>query len=120
MARTHRRDPVSNAFRRIKSGKKAALLRALIKKSVLWLNARHEKKQAINLCVRLQIPPERLPELFHGKKYGHEVVQELEAMAEMANRANLAPAQTKQLFKNSGTFEQARAALEQMSQQQAA
>jgi hypothetical protein len=94
-------------------------MRALLKKSVLWLNARREKKQAINLCTRLQIPPERLPELFHGKKFGHEVVQELEAMAEMANRANLAPQQTKQLFKQYRTIEQVRAALEQMTQPQA-
>jgi|TARA_B100002003_G_scaffold199608_1_gene190649 hypothetical protein len=114
--RIHRPSPVSVIYRGIKGSKKAALLRALLKKSVLWLNARHEKKQAINLCARLQIPPERLPELFHGKKYGHEIVQELEAMAEMANRANLAPIQTKQIFKNSRTFEQARNALEQMAQ----
>ena len=107
-SRIYRRDPVSAAYRKIKGSSKAKILRALIKRSVLWLNARKEKKQAINLCTRLQIPPERLPELFKGKKYGHEIVQELEAMAEMANRANLAPQQTKQIFRNSRTIEQAK------------
>lgn len=115
-SRIYRRDPVAAAVRKIKGSKKTKILRALIKKSVTWLNARHEKRQAIHLCTRLQIPPERLPELFHGKKYGHEVVQELEAMAEMANRANLNPMQTKEIFRKSRTIEQARAYLEQMAQ----
>ncbi len=114
--RIYRKNRLADAYRKMRGSVKLKFLRAMLKKSLVWLNARREKKQVSLLCSRLQLPPEKLPQLFKGKKYGHEVVQELEAMVEMANRSNLTPMQTKQIFKQARTIEQARAYLEQLAQ----
>ena len=116
--RVVRRNPELAFWNRIRDSQKAKFLRKLAEKSILWLGRRREKRKAIMLCAQLQLPPEAVKKLLAGKKFGHEVIQELQQLVEMADNAGLNAHQRRTLFKNARTIEHARAVLQQMSQPQ--
>ncbi len=115
-SRIYGRNPLSDAWRRIPREKLKKLGRAVLKKAIRWMNPRREKKEISVLCSRLQIPPEKVPELFGRHREARSVIAELQEMLEMAEHAGLGPEQTKQIFQKARTIEQARAYLTQLAE----
>jgi hypothetical protein len=114
-SRIYRRDPVADAFRRMKGSERTKLLRKMVKKAIRWYEIRREKREISVLCSRLQLPPKKLPQLFAGKREASEVIEELREMAQLAEQAGLPPQRAGQIFRASRTIEQARALLEDMA-----
>ena len=113
--RIHRRNPMIEGMLKLRHSKSIKYLRAMVKKSVKWANARQEKRQISLLSARLQLHPEKLVQLFEGKKHAGEVIQELEHMVQMADQAGLDMNARKELFKKARNVNEAKAYLEQQA-----